>query len=511
VKKKFILSYKEIFSMKKVISLGILMILIMGFSPIASLKINSVQANYPSYTISQVPTATGTPIVGMTLKPGDFYFSVDGQPAFILSRNPTGKTQADFDAVLGWAHQGGSRIIRIHLTHGWWADPWINKDWSINTKWLKDWDQLFDQAQADGIYIIPVFGVWADWNNGTPDWGNALWQYNPLNTAKGGPVSMPYELFQTDSATQKAWLQWVRLLVEHWQGRKNIAAWEIFSEINIASGNPGQTDAKGGVNESTGLDFTNKAMAIIHAADTQHRPVTLSLAGVYSPTDKWAEYYKINSLDFIEIHPYSDKLDRELILEVQQYLTKYKKPVMIGESGLWSMTHNANAHIGIEHAIWAGLVSGAMNGRALWDNDGYSIYSISNHDDAIAFMQAYATSELPVVKFTSGVDSTGFKPLTATSTSGIWGAAIGNEKMILGWFRDAKCEPPDWNLQPVITKQSVTITVPGKAVNWNVDFYNTKTGTDIVYSTLIARKGKTVTMTLPDFSDDIAFKMVPSN
>jgi hypothetical protein len=80
--------------------------------------------------------------------------------------------------------------------------------------------------------------------------------------------------------------------------------------------------------------------------------------------------------------------------------------------------------------------------------------------------------------------------------------------MILGWFRDAKCEPPDWNLQPVISKQSVTITVPGSSANWKIDFYNTKTGVDIVNSAVIARKGKTVTITLPDFTDDIAFKMV---
>ena len=485
------------------------MIFIMGFNPITSSPVNSKETNQPKIAISQAPTATSTPIVGLTLKPGDFYFSMDGQPTFILSRNLTGKTQADFDAVLDWAHQGGSKIIRIHLTHGWWADPWINKDWSINNKWLQDWDQLFDQAQADGIYIIPVFGVWADWNNGTPDLGSALWQYNPLNTSKGGPVSKPEELFQPDSATQKAWLKWVKLLVEHWQGRKNIAAWEIFSEINIASGSPGQADAKGGVNEPTGVDFSNKAMAIIHAADEQHRPVTLSLAGVYSPTDKWAEFYKLNSLDFIEIHPYSDKLDRELILEVQQYLTKYKKPVMIGESGLWSMVHNTNAHIGVEHAVWAGMVSGAMNGRALWDNDGYSIYSISKRDDAIAFMQAYATTELPVVKFTNGIDFSGFKPLTVSSTSAIWGAVVGSEKMIVGWFRDAKCEPPDWKVLPVISKQSVTITVSGSTTNWKVDFYNTKTGTNIIDSKNIARKGKTVTITLPDFSDDIAFKLYP--
>jgi hypothetical protein len=454
-----------------------------------------------------VPTSTPIPLPDLTLHPGDFYFSFSGKPAFILSRNPTGKTQADFDTVLDWAHEGGSKVIRVHLTHGWWGDPWINKDWSVNKKWAQDWDGFFDQAQTDGIYVIPVFGVWADWNNGTPDWGSPFWQYNPLNPTNGGPVGSPGDLFKSDLDTQKHWMEWVKILVELWQGRNNIAAWEIFSEINIASGSTGYTDDKGGVDEAAGVDFTNKAMAVIHAADSKHRPVTLSLAGVYSTTDKWAEYYKLDMLDFIQIHPYSDKLDRELVSEVRQYQAKYQKPVMIGESGLWSMTHNPNAHIGIEHTIWAGLVSGAMNGRALWDNDGYSIYSISNRADAISFMQAYATTELPVANFTNGVDFSDFLPLTSTFSSSVWGAAVGNEKMVLGWYRDATCEPPDWKLQPIVSKQTVTLTVPGTDANWKIDFYHTKTGTDIVSSAMVTREGDKVTITLPDFTDDIAFKM----
>jgi hypothetical protein len=80
---------------------------------------------------------------------------------------------------------------------------------------------------------------------------------------------------------------------------------------------------------------------------------------------------------------------------------------------------------------------------------------------------------------------------------------------VLGWFRDAKCEPPDWDLQPVISKQNVTLTVPGISAEWKVDFYNTKTGTDIIQSITATRKGNAITISLPDFIDDIAFKLYP--
>ena len=461
----------------------------------------------PVITPAPTATPTSTPIPALTLRAGDLYFSIDGKQSFILSRNPTGKTQTDFDTVLDWARQGGTRVIRVHIMAGWLGDPWINQDWSVNEKWAQDWDGFFDRAQADGIYVIPVFGVWADWNDGTPDWGNAFWKNNPLNVANGGPVGSPGELFTSGSNTQNHWFDWVKTLVERWQGRQNIAAWEIFSEINIASGAAGHTDAKGGVDEATGVDFTNRAMAVVHAADSRHRPVTLSLAGVYAATDKWADYYHLASLDFVEIHPYSDTLDRELVSEVHRYLAAYKKPVMIGESGLWSTTFDKNAPIGIEHAIWAGLVSGAMNGRALWTEDGYDIWGAPTTADAVAFMQTYATAELPVAKFTNGVDFSGFKPLTSTSSSGVWGAAVGNEKSVLGWYRDAASEPPNWSMKSVVSRQTVTITVPGTVSSWRVDFYDTRTGTTILSSTSVTRKGHAITIPLPHFHDDTAFKL----
>jgi len=60
---------------------------------------------------------------------------------------------------------------------------------------------------------------------------------------------------------------------------------------------------------------------------------------------------------------------------------------------------------------------------------------------------------------------------------------------------------------PVVSGQTVTITVPGATVNWKVDFYDTKTGIDIISSATVTRNGNTITLPIPDFTDDIAFKL----
>ncbi|NLV57580.1 MAG: hypothetical protein GXY67_02325 [Clostridiales bacterium] len=48
---------------------------------------------------------------------------------------------------------------------------------------------------------------------------------------------------------------------------------------------------------------------------------------------------------------------------------------------------------------------------------------------------------------------------------------MGNDRSLIGWFRDAGCVPPKYTLKSVIT-----------------------------------RSGKTITISLPDFHDDIALK-----
>jgi hypothetical protein len=79
--------------------------------------------------------------------------------------------------------------------------------------------------------------------------------------------------------------------------------------------------------------------------------------------------------------------------------------------------------------------------------------------------------------------------------------------MVLGWFRDATSEPPDWNLLPNISGQTVTLVIPGSAKDWQVDFYDTKTGNALGGSTLLTRQGDHVKIAMPDFTDDIAFKL----
>ena len=154
----------------------------------------------PTTAPTRMPTRLPTPIPlpRLSLVPGEFYFRLDDQPAMIFSRNFLGpilsRTGADLITTLELAHQAGTRLIRVHLT-GWWGTPSMNNDGTVNETWAQNWDWFFSQAEVYGIYVLPVFGVCADWND-------AGWEYNPLNQANGGYLTDPTELL---SSAETSW------------------------------------------------------------------------------------------------------------------------------------------------------------------------------------------------------------------------------------------------------------------------------------------------------------------
>ena len=446
----------------------------------------------PTATPTRIPTQTPIPLPALTLVPGEFYFRLNNQPSFIFSRNLGANQESYYRSYLDWSVAGGTLIVRLPLDcYG----VGNTSSGEIDEVWAGHWERIIDRAAVEGLYVLPILTGWVQWDPSLP---YSSWPSNQLNADNGGPVEDPLELFQAGSETQELWLAWMETLVERWKDRPNIVAWEIFSEVNC-----------GTALEADGIDFINTAASRIRAVDPG-RLITASRC----ESGTWPDFYTQADIDFVQVHPYpvTGQLDRNILYLVRQVLTTYHLPVMIGESGLHyvrpdfeegKMTVAENAERGVRHAIWAGIVSGAMNGRALWWEDSSGIYF---PELMMPWLEQYSTMELPAARFTEGIDFTGFTPLTSTSSPAVWGAAVGNESMVLGWYRDAASEPPDWNVQTIPAGKTVTITIPGTTANWQVDFYDTSTGTTILSSTSVTRQGSTVTVTLPEFQDDIALK-----
>jgi hypothetical protein len=453
----------------------------------------------PTFTQALVPSATLNPLPALTLTPGDTFFSLNGKPTVFFSRNIGSPNQADYTTVLGMAHAQGDLVVRMDTTnatmgghdgYGYTSTGEIREDWS------KNWEQFFDQAEAEGMYVIPTFTGWVNWNNqGFSNWGN-----NPFRSVYGGPAADPTEIFKRDSPTQLLYLKWFKSVVTRWSSHKNILVWEVITEANLIDG----------IDEADGVYLCEQLASVAHQADPLHRPVTANLAD----NADWTELYRSNDIDFISIHPYpgSARLDTTALGEVRYFLAAYHKPVLIGESGLSALDPDnegkiigaPNARVGIQHAMWAEAVSGATNGRGLWFEDSFALFY---PDLGMAFVQKDTDVEAPAYHFLKGMDMTGFAPMPTQASDKILGAALGNDGSIIGWFRDAGSEPPDWTIQPVISKQTVTLSLPSTATSWKVDFYSAQDGTTLLGSTSLSQQGSSLTVTLPDFKDDIVFKI----
>lgn len=440
----------------------------------------------------------GVPGHAQTLKPatlplGEYYFRVDGTPRFLLGRNPTGWQTTQFEPLLRWAHDSGEKMVRIHLTAGM---PPHGQAGQVDEAWAKSWEQVFDMAAANGLYVLPVFGVWSDWNDGSGGVAYHRWDKNDYNAALGGPAQTPAELLGRTTC-RRQWLAWMGTLVRRWSGRPEIMGWEVFSELDLLTG----------AREDDAVDFMTSAAGIIRMADPQQRPVTASLAGI----SEWPKLFASDAIDIVQVHPYANMppykgdLSGLLLDCVRQRLSRYRKPVMIGESGLesgapqGSLATSPGAHIEINHTLWAAMVSGAANGRMLWYEDGYDQYS------GLDLRTAYKEASAPAARFAADIDFTDFKPVAAEMTDGVKGAALGNARCVIAWFKDAHCVPPEWPVRRV-TEQLVTLNVPGTATNWRLDFYDPRSGT-LTASANVARADNRVDVLLPSFEDSIALKL----
>jgi hypothetical protein len=80
---------------------------------------------------------------------------------------------------------------------------------------------------------------------------------------------------------------------------------------------------------------------------------------------------------------------------------------------------------------------------------------------------------------------------------------IGNETEILGWFRDARCEPPDWPMQPT-SGQTVALELPG--ASWQAEFFDTATGESTGECLAIMGNGP-ANIVLPTFRGSLAIRV----
>ncbi|HEY2980735.1 MAG TPA: hypothetical protein VGJ22_06110 [Anaerolineales bacterium] len=381
--------------------------------------------------------------------------------------------------------------MRIHFTYS----PPGEKAGEIHPDMLKAWDAVLDAAEKYRLAVLPVLGIWSDWNDGSRGETWHHWEKSSFNAALGGPAKRPGELLE-DTACRKLWLKRLETFVKHWASRRCIVGWEIFSEVDLITG----------ATEDRAVEFAVQAAAVVRAADPAHRPTTISQAGV----NVWPKLLSSDAVQIVQVHPYAahpyaGNLDELILKSVGERLQTYRKPVLIGECGLdWAPPRGTldvapGAEVGIRHAIWASVVSGAMSGRMLWWQDGWDQFERAD------VCRHYEQAVAPAAAFVKGIDFTDFAPVACAAPE-LMGAMLGNDQHLIGWFRDARCVPPQWPLRKV---RGHDVTLSGRTGTWQVEYVDASSGRVIKRNTMKARKNQ-LKIALPTFQGSIALRLTTS-
>lgn len=264
----------------------------------------------------------------------------------------------DYDEWFEAMRQAGENYARL------WMCPWafgIETDADSRTHYHLDraWqlDYVLRLAERKGIYLLlclDYHGMFAT----QPDYwgGNNYWPKNPYNTSQGGPCATPNAFF-TDATARKIYQKRLRYLVARYGYSPNLLGWEFLNEIDNDYG------------ELTPADVANWHGVMgdwLHANDPYRHLVTTSLTGSSDRPEIWS----LPQMDFAAYHSYGQPQPAAALPGIiQSFVTRYKKPMMIGEIGTdwrgWAREQDPYLR-GWRQGLWAGALGGSVGTSMSW-------------------------------------------------------------------------------------------------------------------------------------------------
>ncbi len=406
-----------------------------------------------------------------TLPPGSRYFERDGIRAPILMRNISAPSAAAFRPLLRAAVDAGTTVVRVQITQGFgYQTLGMLRGGGVQPGWASEWDAVFDEAARQGLGVIVVFSLWGDWNDGTPALGWSHFDANPLSRGLGGPAQSPADLF-ADTEARRLWLDWVSELVRRWSSRPNVIAWEIFSELDLATG----------ATEQGAVELLEHAHELIRGIEPW-RPTFASTSDLPLLNGlPWQSLWSSPANAIVSIHPYAEDLDVSLVARVQSVWSSTPLPVLVAESGLsaaapdgTTLTSGARADAGLGHAIWAALGSGSMSARAFYWEDGYAAYYPQT---GLPLVARYAELEREAARWLAGKDFDGLAPASVTGDPPLFGASLVGATRVLGWARNELLVPPEWSGES-LSRARVRVGLSPNApdADWTVALTDPATG-----------------------------------
>ena len=355
------------------------------------------------------------------------------------------------------------------------------EDYSIGN--MKVIDAVVQDAEKEGIFL--VFTIWDHPNlrDDTHAWPDGSWKRNGFS--KLGDINSFF-------VSEEAWT-WqanlYRYIIARWGYSPAIGMWQTVSEINGTNAY-NQTDS-----------WHEKVNDYFVVHDPYRHPTTASGSGEVD----WPTGHVV--MDAPQVHLYDWK-NGDVIAAAQisaewtsRMWERAESPNWIGEFGVTGNSHYPEL---FHHAIWAALATGAAMSPAEW-NSGGPWGRLTPEMKADLGRLAMFVSDLPLAKW---------NPAALSITAGesqvrAWGVA-GRDGGLF-WVQDFSLEgqPVDVVRSSMPLRTDFQLEIQGlQTGSYTLTPFDTWQGMYLDSFDVDCATNSACTIALPDFSSDIAFKII---
>jgi hypothetical protein len=421
------------------------------------------------------------------------YFSFDdGSFYYPLGQNAGWDSDENYKKIFTAMSQTGQNWSRIWMSNWSFGLEWKEMGFfrglgNYNLVNAERLDRLLDLAAQNGIYLQLVF----DFHGAFSSKVNPEWMNNPYNKANGGLLAKADD-FWTNPEARELYKRRLRYTVARWGYSPHVMAWEFFNEINFSDNFDPEKETA----------WLKDMSAWLKSIDPHKHMITTSYYDYYNK-----KTYELPTIDYTQYHAYQKRVVKTMQAVVDRF-RHFNKPFFFAEFG-------GNSADGVDDAdkkgifLHAGLWSQAMqltggNAMPWWWNTHIAPNDLYYHWKALA-------------NYLDGIDRRG-KDWQTVREEWVIQRRLGlDEKLIfqglrstdlmLGWVADSRAfqaadggSPKDWS------KIQFKVDVP-KDGFFAVEYWDTIKGTVIGKADLKSREGR-LYLTLPDFMNDIAFKVI---